>query len=108
MLCGAENAIDYSETGGDAPCPNCGALLRRSDQLAERLRVTVFETLGLSPDTPLDSVRLDSLAVDSLDMVELIMKLEEEFDLNLLDDAAEQIETLGDLLRLIASGSNDR
>ena len=44
---------------------------------------------------------IDDLGADSLDTVELIMALEEEFDIEIPDDAAETIQTFGDAVKFI-------
>lgn len=103
VVCGAENEIDYSLFGGDAPCPNCGHLLIRSAQLAERLRTRITAQLGLSETKQVDAIRLDDLGADSLDLVEIIMELEEEFDVSLSDSEAKSIQTIGDLLRVVVA-----
>lgn len=44
---------------------------------------------------------IDDLGADSLDIVELVMAFEEEFDLEIPDDAAETIQTVGDAIKFI-------
>ena len=44
---------------------------------------------------------MNDLGADSLDTVELVMELEEEFDINIPDDAAEKIETVGQAIKFI-------
>ena len=51
----------------------------------------------------LDALLKDDLGADSLDAVEVIMALEEEFDLEFSDDAATSIKTVGDIVRYIES-----
>ncbi len=51
----------------------------------------------------MDSSFLDDLGADSLDIVELIMAFEEEFDLKIPDDDAEKIETVKDVVDYIQS-----
>ena len=45
---------------------------------------------------------LNDLGADSLDTVELVMELEEEFEINIPDDAAEKIQTVGDAVKYIS------
>lgn len=68
----------------------------------ERVIDIVAEQLGVSKDqvTPETSF-VNDLGADSLDMVELVMELEEEFDINIPDDAAEKIQTVGQAIEHI-------
>ena len=61
----------------------------------DRVKKIVVEQLGVSEDqvTP-DASFVDDLGADSLDTVELVMALEEEFGIDIPDDAAEQIATV--------------
>jgi acyl carrier protein len=52
-----------------------------------------------------DSNFVDDLGADSLDQVELVMAFEEEFDIEIPDDAAEKILTVGDAVRYIEANS---
>ena len=51
----------------------------------------------------LESVIVDDLGADSLDVVELIMRLEEKFDIEIPDEEAEKIQTVGDAVNFIES-----
>jgi acyl carrier protein len=51
---------------------------------------------------------VNDLGADSLDTVELVMELEEEFDINIPDDAAEKIQTVGQAVQYIESGTNGK
>ena len=66
--------------------------------LVERVRGLVSEQLGLSPSelTP-DSSILDDLGADSLDVVEMVMAIEEVFDIEVPDEDAEAMRTIGDV-----------
>lgn len=105
VVCGAENAIEYSLVGDDAPCPNCGHLLSRSAQMLDRLRNRLAAQLGIHDPTAVDAMRLDSLGSGSLGMVELVMELEEELDVVLPEDASTKLVTFGDLFRAIIAHS---
>lgn len=93
-ICGGRVFTAASEPLGDSVCPRCGALLIRfhenyTDQRGiDRKRVTADTTLK-------------ELGADSLDTVELVMQLEEEYDINIPDSEAESIKTIGDLFRWI-------
>ncbi|MEI8374305.1 MAG: acyl carrier protein [Planctomycetota bacterium] len=62
----------------------------------ERVIDIVAEQLGQSKDLiTRDTSFVNDLGADSLDTVELVMELEEEFDINIPDEAAEKIQTVG-------------
>jgi acyl carrier protein len=72
-----------------------------SDTL-ERVRKIVIEQLDADPDKVTDKASfIDDLGADSLDTVELVMAFEEEFDVEIPDDAAEHIQTVGDAVKFI-------
>src|SRR6185436_7711249 len=98
-VCGAETNIEFSSPTGDAPCPQCGHLLWRSATTLNR----VLDQLGVSPENVTAKTTFQDLGTDSLDMVELVMELEEEFDVNIPDDVAEKLQTVGDAIRYIES-----
>ena len=64
---------------------------------ADRVKKIVVEHLGVEPDkvTP-EASFIDDLGADSLDIVELVMAFEEEFNVEIPDDAAEKITTVKD------------
>ena len=68
----------------------------------ERVKDIVAEQLGVDKDkvSPETSF-VNDLGADSLDTVELVMELEEEFDINIPDDAAEKIQTVGQAIDFI-------
>lgn len=60
--------------------------------VAERVKKIIVEHLGVDPDKVVDSaVFIDDLGADSLDTVELVMAFEEEFGIEIPDEAAEKI-----------------
>ena len=64
---------------------------------AERVTKIVIEHLGVEADKVIISASfIDDLGADSLDTVELVMAFEEEFGVEIPDDAAETIQTVGD------------
>lgn len=72
-----------------------------SDTL-ERVRKIVIEQLDADPDKVTEKASfIDDLGADSLDTVELVMAFEEEFDVEIPDDAAEHIQTVGDAVKFI-------
>ena len=70
--------------------------------ISERVKKIVVEHLGVEADkvTPAASF-IDDLGADSLDTVELVMAFEEEFGVEIPDDAAEKILTVGDAIKFI-------
>ena len=68
----------------------------------ERVVEIVADQLGVEKDKiNLDSHFVNDLGADSLDQVELVMELEEEFDLEIPDEAAEKIQTVGQAIGFI-------
>ena len=73
-----------------------------SDTL-ERVQKIVVEHLGVDTDkVKTEASFIDDLGADSLDTVELVMAFEEEFGIEIPDDAAETIQTFGDAVGLIS------
>ena len=71
-------------------------------ETADRVKKIVVEHLGVEPDKVTeDASFIDDLGADSLDNVELVMAFEEEFDIEIPDDAAEHIQTVGDAVKFI-------
>ena len=72
----------------------------------DRVTKIVSEQLGVALDeVQNDSSFVDDLGADSLDTVELVMALEEEFDLEIADEDAENIATVNDAIEYINSNS---
>lgn len=75
--------------------------------IMNRIREIVVEHLGVSADqVKPDAHFINDLGADSLGTVELIMSLEEAFDLDIPDEQAEQIRTVGDALVYIEQHAN--
>lgn len=74
----------------------------RMSTIEERVKKVVVEQLGVGEDqvTP-DASFVDDLGADSLDTVELVMALEEEFDAEIPDDKAESITKVQDAVNYI-------
>ena len=69
----------------------------------DKVRDIVVEQLGSEADeVTLESTFIDDLGADSLDIVELIMAFEEEFNVEIPDEAAEKIKTVQDVVNYIA------
>lgn len=65
----------------------------------ERVVEIVCENLGVNKDQVKRETRfIEDIGADSLDIVELVMELEEEFEINIPDDQAEKIKTVGEAI----------
>jgi acyl carrier protein len=115
-VCESLVCIDATSLTGDAPCPHCGHPLwfvnvpprarcyRREDisrakqlQIEAVLRI-LYSHVGLKVPGEADGSALDELDLDSLDLVELVLELEEELDITIAEEAAGRFRTLGDLI----------
>ena len=72
------------------------------EEISERVKSIIVEQLGVSLEevTPQASF-IEDLGADSLDIVELIMALEEEYDMEIPDEDAEKIQTVDDVTKYI-------
>ena len=70
--------------------------------IGERVKKIVVEHLGVEADKVVEGASfIDDLGADSLDIVELVMAFEEEFGVEIPDDAAEKITTVRDAIEFI-------
>jgi acyl carrier protein len=112
-VCDALICIEPSGSSGDAPCPSCGVLLwflRTSDgihlyevnrivSIRERVATVLSRLLRTSKEElSRFTASLEGAGADSLDIVEVVMELEEEFDFTIPDAEAARIRTIGDLV----------
>ncbi len=75
-----------------------------SNGLSERIQSVVADQLGVEiTEVTKDASILDDLGADSLDVVELVMTLEETFDIEVPDEAVEEMRTIGDVQRFVES-----
>ena len=73
---------------------------------SDREKKIVVEHLGVDEDKVVDNASfIDDLGADSLDTVELVMAFEEEFGIEIPDDAAENIQSFGDAVKFIEDAS---
>lgn len=94
-ICGNMAAIELSYPGGDSCCPSCGHLLWW-------FRDRLSQDAGVSPgQITLFSSFIEDIGADTLDIVELLIELEEEFEVSIPDDEAERIKTVADAIRYI-------
>lgn len=74
--------------------------------IATRVKKIVVEHLGVDEAKVSEGASfIDDLGADSLDTVELVMAFEEEFSVEIPDDAAEKIQTVGDAISFIKENS---
>ncbi len=76
--------------------------------IADRVKKIVVEHLGVDTEKVTDNASfIDDLGADSLDTVELVMAFEEEFGVEIPDDAAETILTVGDAVGFLKKNATD-
>ncbi|MCK5552168.1 MAG: acyl carrier protein [Deltaproteobacteria bacterium] len=69
-----------------------------------RVKEIIIDQLGVDEkEVALEAKFIDDLGADSLDLVELVMALEEEYDTEITDEDAEKIQTVGDAIEHIKS-----
>lgn len=73
-----------------------------SEEILEKVKGIIVEQLGVA-DTAvtMEASFIDDLGADSLDIVELVMAIEEEFDIEIPDSDAEKVVTVGDVVDYI-------
>jgi acyl carrier protein len=117
-VCGQKVQLEPSYPTGDAPCPNCGTLLwfnrtskgtwfvegRKLQPIFDRVRTLLAkylhlkkEEITLATTLPKPDAFAAETGTDSLDLVEIVMRTEEEFGLSFTDADAEGIQTVWDL-----------
>ncbi len=75
-----------------------------SQDLLDRVRSIVADQLGVEVgDCAADARILDDLGADSLDVVELVMALEDAFDIEVPDEDVEHIRTIGDVEKYVTA-----
>ncbi len=76
------------------------------EQIFDKVKEIIVDQLGVEEDeVTLESSFIEDLGADSLDIVELIMALEEEFGLEIPDDEAEKIASVNDAIEYIRENS---
>ena len=74
----------------------------KDEEIFEKVKLIVVNQLGIEENNvKMEATFVDDLSADSLDIVELIMGIEEEFDLEIPDSDAERIVTVGDVVEYI-------
>ena len=75
-----------------------------NEELFEKLKGMIVDQLGVDEDSiTMESSFVDDLNADSLDTVELVMAMEQEFDISVPDEVAEKVGTVGDAVEFIKS-----
>ena len=113
---GLRRPCDKEQSAGvDRSATNSRALMPEPDlneeedmsDIAERVKKIVVEHLSVDEAKVTETASfIDDLGADSLDTVELVMAFEEEFGIEIPDDAAETIQTYGDAVKFIEANSN--
>ena len=74
-----------------------------SSEKADKVKSIIVEQLGVAAeDVTEEASFIEDLGADSLDIVELVMALEEEYDIEISDEDAEKIQTVGDAITYIS------
>ena len=77
-----------------------------NEEILEKVKVVVIDRLSADEeDVTEDASFIDDLGADSLDIVELVMALEEEFGISIPDEEAENIKTVGDAVAYIKANA---
>lgn len=73
-----------------------------SEEIFEKIKAIIVEQLGVAESAvTMDASFIDDLGADSLDIVELVMAMEEEFDIEIPDEEAEKVVTVRDVVDYI-------
>ena len=77
------------------------------DEIFEKVKDIIVEQLGVAENTvTLEASVIDDSGADSLDIVELVMAIEEEFDMEIPDEDAEKVVSVGDVVEYIKEHAN--
>ncbi len=78
-------------------------------EIATKVKSIIVDKLGVDEKEVVETAHFaNDLGADSLDTVELIMELEKEFNINIPEDAAEHIETVGDAIKFIEEAQSNK
>ena len=70
--------------------------------ILEKVKSVIAEQTGIDPETiTMGSSFVEDLNIDSIDLIELVMMLEEEYDIEFSEEDAEKIKTVGDVVNYI-------
>ena len=75
---------------------------RSENSIEEKVRQIIVDQLGVNPEqVTISAAFIEDLGADSLDTVELVMAFEEEFSIEVPDEDAEKLQTVGDVVKYI-------
>jgi acyl carrier protein len=75
--------------------------------IEEKVKDIIVEQLGVNPEQVTEKASfIEDLGADSLDIVELVMAFEEEFNVEVPDEEAEKLQTVGDVIQYIKDKSS--
>ena len=79
-----------------------------ADSIEDKVKDIIVEQLGVNEEqvTP-DAKFIDDLGADSLDTVELVMAFEEEFDIEVPDEEAEKLTSVGDVINYVEKATSE-
>jgi len=100
-LCGANVNIEFSSPANDVPCPSCGHLLWASDQMLQTITQRFENVLSTSHSEINTTSTFSDIGATSLEVVELVLDLEEEFEIDIPVPEADRIKNVGDIVRSI-------
>ncbi len=100
-LCDAVTPVEYSEPVGDATCPNCGCLIWKSAEVLEFVRHTIARTERIPLEELRPTTLFDTFYGDSVDFVELVMELEDRYELVVPDEDYGDLRSIGDIVRYV-------
>ena len=73
-----------------------------AENITEKVRDIIVEQLGVNPEQVTQEAKfIEDLGADSLDTVELVMAFEEEFGIDVPDEEAEKLQSVGDVVRYV-------
>lgn len=78
------------------------------EEIFDKLKELVVDQLGVEEDeVTMEASMQDDLGADSLDLVDLVMSVEEEFGVKVADEDLENIKTVGDIVKFIDANKED-
>ncbi len=72
----------------------------------EKIKEVVTEQLGVDNEITMDTHLMKDLEADSLDAVEIIIGIEDEFDIEIPDEDAEKFQSIGDIVKYVEEKTN--
>ena len=102
-IVGCDREASHSSKSQSGQRPAKVARTSKTGPVDERIRAIVVEQMGLTNEPRLTDRFVEDLGADSLDCVELVMALEEEFGFAIPDEQAEKLKTLGDAVAYVTN-----